>query len=44
VSEDDKKVWTMDRIEKGYEEIKEIYIEEANAGVHTYEDGMEYVR
>jgi hypothetical protein len=39
MSEDDKK-WTMDQIEKGYEEMKEIYLEEANAGVHTYEDGM----
>jgi hypothetical protein len=44
MSEDDKKIWTMDQIEKGYEEMKEIYLEEANVGVHTYEDGMEYVR
>jgi hypothetical protein len=40
MTEDDKKAWTMDQIEKGYEEMKEIYIEEANFGVHTYEDGM----
>jgi hypothetical protein len=39
--EEDKR---LAEIEKIYMELSELYLEEANASVHTYEDGMEFIQ